>query len=166
MSTLISAQQRKFSAIYSRFLLFACFPTRIYLITVFFVVSLCSIVSLSNLLRFYCTTDLWIIKSFFSTLARKATFLLRLLLTHWVEMLILTIIYTQSERTGKFTEVGSVTMAPCGHCKWLRTCFQWEKFPLAIFIHKFKGKLTPKMKTMCWESGLEVPEGNIATCFA
>lgn len=56
--------------------------------------------------------------------------------------------------------------APCGCCKWFRISFQWERFPTRRCFHSWNARrVTQKTKTMCRRWGLEVPEGNKATCF-
>lgn len=107
ISTLISAHNKCFSQFSSS--QFA-FPQNLFNYSFSLLSHFIPIVQLLNLLRFYCSPDWWIIKMF-STLKRFG-FPVWKMLSDWVETLILTIIYTQAERTGKFTE--KEALLPCG----------------------------------------------------
>lgn len=60
--------------------------------------------------------------------------------------------------------VGSPWRYLCQPCGCFRTKFQWESFP-TVFIHKIRGKTDAKRQQSVERWGLEVPEGNKATCW-
>lgn len=142
MSTLFSTQKKVFHNLFLAFIFLHenlfnySFPLLSRYIPLFW---------LSNLLRFYYSPDFWNIKNFFHPREQRIYFPEWLPMTHWGEMLILTIIYTHAESTGKLIarEKGSVTAT--WSCKWLST-LPVREFSM-LFIHKFNGKVREDMKT-------------------